>query len=121
MDFATATYSKTTNSLSVAYDGNRLILNDLELQQQLPDAADYPASPATSPTKPFHMLGPSFVSGGQQVFEFVRMVAHSSWPTPAALGNLGGDILSKKRANLEARAPHLPSDTKKRTFRSWLF
>ena len=35
---ATATYSKTTNSLSVAYDGNRLILNDLELQQQFPDA-----------------------------------------------------------------------------------
>ena len=31
-NFATATYSKTTNSLSVAYDGNRLILNDLELQ-----------------------------------------------------------------------------------------
>ena len=29
-NFATATYSETTNSLSVAYDGNRLILNDLE-------------------------------------------------------------------------------------------
>ena len=29
-NFATATYSKTTNSLSVAYDGNRLILNDLD-------------------------------------------------------------------------------------------
>ena len=28
-NFATATYSETTNSLSVAYDGNRLILNDL--------------------------------------------------------------------------------------------
>ena len=24
-----------------------------------------------------HMLGPSFVSGGQQVFEFVRMMAHN--------------------------------------------
>ena len=70
-NFATATYSETTNSLSVAYDGNRLILNDLELRQQFPDAADYPAAPPASPTKPFsvdHMLGPSFVSGGQQVF-----------------------------------------------------
>ena len=26
----------------------------------------------------------------------------------------------RKRANLEGQAPHLPSDTKKRTFRSWL-
>ena len=40
-NFATATYSETTNSLSVAYDGNRLILNDLELRQQFPNAADY--------------------------------------------------------------------------------
>ena len=51
-NFATATYSKTTNSLSVAYDGNRLILNNLELRQQFPDAADYPAAPPASPTKP---------------------------------------------------------------------
>ena len=49
-NFATATYSETTNSLSVAYDGNRLILNDLELQQQFPDAVDYPTSPAASPS-----------------------------------------------------------------------
>ena len=64
-NFATATYSETTNSLSVAYDGNRLILNDLELQQQFPNVVDYPASPAASPSKLFsidHMLGPSFVS-----------------------------------------------------------
>ena len=67
-NFATATYSETTNSLSVAYDGNRLIL-------KRPGAA-----PAASSTKPFsvdHMLGPSFVSGGQQVFEFVRMMARN--------------------------------------------
>ena len=85
-NFATATYSETTNSLSVAYDGNRLILNDLELREQFPDAADYPAAPPASPTKPFsvdHMLGPSFVSGAP------------SWPTPAELGNLGDDVLSK--------------------------
>ena len=83
-NFATATYSETTNSLSVAYDGNRLILNDLELRQQFPDAADYPAAPPASPTKPFsvdHMLGPSFVSAG----------ANAS----RVLGNLGNDILSK--------------------------
>ena len=89
-NFATATYSETTNSLSVAYDGNRFY--NLELRQQFPDAADYPAAPPASPTKPFsvdHMLGPSFVSGGQQVFEFVRMMrtrstcAAPSWPTPA--------------------------------------
>ena len=55
-NFATATYSE----ISVAYDGNRLILNDLELQQQFPNVVDYPTSPAASPSKPFsidHMLG----------------------------------------------------------------
>ena len=106
-NFATATYSETTNSLSVAYDGNRLILNDLELQQQFPNVVDYPTSPAASPSSPFsidHMLGPSFVSGGQQVFEFVRMMAYNEvylrCPQLAnasrVLGNLvGDDILSK--------------------------
>ena len=85
-NFATATYSETTNSLSVAYDGNRLILNDLELRQQFPNAADYPAAPPASPTKPFsvdHMLGPSFVSGGQQVFEFVRTARNQARTRPA--------------------------------------
>ena len=105
-NFATATYSETTNSLSVAYDGNRLILNDLELRQQFPDAADYPAAPPASPAKPFsvdHMLGPSFVSGGQQIFEFVRMMARNEVYLRCAqlanasrvLDNLGDDILSK--------------------------
>ena len=92
-NFATATYSETTNSLSVAYDGN----------QQFPNAADYPAAPPASPTKPFsvdHMLGPSFVSGGQQVFEFVRMMAHNEVYLRCAqlanasrvLGNLGDGV-----------------------------
>ena len=40
------------------------------------------------------MLGPSFVSGGQQVFEFVRMMAYND-NASRALGNLGDDILSK--------------------------
>ena len=51
-NFATSTYGETTNSLSVAYERNRLILNDLELRQRFPDAADYPSAPAASPTKP---------------------------------------------------------------------
>ena len=102
-NFATASYSETTNSLSVAYDGNRLILNDLELRQQFPNAADYPTAPVASPTKPFsvdHMLGPSFVSGGQQVFEFIKMMAYNEVYLRCAqlanasrvLGNLGDPL-----------------------------
>ena len=101
-----ATYSETTNSLSVAYNGNRLILNDLELQQQFPNVVDYPTLPAASQNNPLsieRMLGPSFVSGGQQVIEFVRMMAYNEvylrCPQLAnasrVLGNLGDDILSK--------------------------
>ena len=49
------------------------------------------------------MLGPSFVSGGQQVFEFLKMMAHNEVYLRCAqlanasrvLGNLGDDILSK--------------------------
>ena len=44
-NFATATYSETTNSLSVAYDGNRLILNDLELR-------NFPTRRTTPPRRP---------------------------------------------------------------------
>ena len=63
----TLNWALLLEGLSVACDSNR-ILNDLELRQQFPDAVDYPAAPAASPTKPFsvdHMLAPSFVSGGQ--------------------------------------------------------
>ena len=71
-----------------------------ELQQQFPNVVDYPTSPAASPSKPFsidHTLGPSFVSGGQQVFEFVRMMAYNEvyLRCSRVLGNLGDDILSK--------------------------
>ena len=46
---------------------------------------------------------PSFVSGGQQIFEFVRMMTHNEVYLRCAqlanasrvLGNLGDDILSK--------------------------
>ena len=49
------------------------------------------------------MLGPSFVSGGQQVFEFIKMMAYNEVYLRCAqlanasrvLGNLGDDILSK--------------------------
>ena len=49
------------------------------------------------------MLGPSFVSGGQQIFEFVKMNSHNEVYLRCAqlanasrvLGNLGDDILSK--------------------------
>ena len=73
--------------------GNRLILNDLELRPRFPNAADDPAAPPASPTKPFSV----------QVFEFVRMMAHNEVYLRCAqlanasrvLGNLGDDILSK--------------------------
>ena len=49
------------------------------------------------------MLGPSFVSGGQQIFEFVKMNSHNEVylrctqlaNASRVLGNLGNDILSK--------------------------
>ena len=75
-NFATAAYSKTTNSLSVAYDGNRLILNDLELQQQFPSVVDYPTLPAASPSKPSARA--SSPVGSRSTY------AAPSWPTPAA-------------------------------------
>ena len=68
-NFATATYSETTNSLSVAYDGNRLILNDLELRQQFPDL---PPSPSAWTTCWARALSPA----GSR-FEFVKMMAHN--------------------------------------------
>ena len=112
-NFATATYSETTNSLSVAYD----ILNDLELQQQFPNVVDYPTSPGASPSKPFsidHMLGPSFVSGGQQVFEFVRMMAYNEVYLPPAgqrqprAGQSGGR--HRVQDNAEERREHHSGD-----------
>ena len=90
--------------MHLAYDGNRLILNwscasnSLMPQTTLLRRPPLPPSPSVD-----HMLGPSFVSGGQQVFEFVRMMAHNEVYLRCAqlanasrvLGNLGDDILSK--------------------------
>ena len=97
------TYSETTNSLSV-YDDKRLILNDLELQQQFSDAVDYPTSPLAFPSKPFsvdYMLGSRFVCGGQQVFEFVRIMAYSEVQLANAsrvLDTLGDETISCPRS-----------------------
>ena len=70
----------TTNSLSVAYDGNRLILNDLELRQQFSDAADSPSAWTTCWARA------SSPAGSRRT---TRCAASG------VLGNLGDDILSK--------------------------
>ena len=44
-NFASATYVESRNELEVAYDGNRLILNDQELRGQFPEAAATPKAP----------------------------------------------------------------------------
>ena len=51
-----------------------------------PDAADCPARLSHQALSVDHMLGPSFVSGGQQVFEFVRMMAHKVYLLANASG-----------------------------------
>ena len=84
-NFATATYSETTNSLSVAYDGNRLILNDLPLW-------------TTPPRQPPRHPSPSASTTCSQVPESVRMNCYNEVylaNASRALGNLGDDILSK--------------------------
>ena len=48
-NFATATYSET-NSLSVAYDGNRLILNDLDCASNFPTRRTTPRRPPLPPS-----------------------------------------------------------------------
>ena len=59
-NFASATYVESTNEITVAHDGNRLILNDQELRAQFPGSGSYPAG--ASPNRPQsinHLLGPS--------------------------------------------------------------
>ena len=66
-----ATYVESTNEITAAHDGNRLILNDQELRTQFPGSGSYPA--AASPSRP--QLGPSFLEGSSQI-----------WPTSGAWG-----------------------------------
>ena len=42
-NFAAATYVESTNEITVAWDGNRTILNDQELRNLFPSGASYPA------------------------------------------------------------------------------
>ena len=103
-NYAAATYVESTNEIDVAYDGNRLILNDQELRSQFPGSVDYPGgASATDPQSINHLLGPSFVSGGQQIFSFVVMAPYAelylrcSQLANAAetVGPLGHDIIAK--------------------------
>ena len=103
-NYAAATYVAETNVIQVAYDGNRVILNDQQLRDRFPSAGSYPSG--ASPSKPFsinHLLGPSFIDGAQQIFVFVTLNPYSelflrcSTLANAAeiKGPLGQDILCK--------------------------
>ena len=88
----------------LTFDGNRSILNDQELRDLFPNAADYPAG--ATPNRPQsinHLLGPSFLGGGLQTFSFVTMAPYnelylrcSTLATAADIkGPLGQDIVTK--------------------------
>ena len=103
-NYASATYVESTNEITVAHDGNRTILNDQELRSLFPDPADYPQGAAPwAPESINHLLGPSFVTGGSQIFTFVQMMPYSelylrcSSLSNAAdtVGPLGHDIVAK--------------------------
>ena len=95
-----------TNEIGVAYDGNRVVLNDQELRSLFPGTGSYPAD--ASPSRPLsinHLLGPSFVDGpgALQIFTFVTMNPYSelllrcsTLATAADIkGPLGNDIICK--------------------------
>ena len=120
-NFATATYGETTNSLSVASDGNRLILNDLELRQQFPDAADYPSAPAhrlAPHAELSHLLGGDAKASPVVAQHGVEVRAHLLHAQLQQLGQLPGhaERLVLKGAlqhvllaeQLEAHAPQAP-------------
>ena len=103
-NYAAATYVASTNEIQVAYDGNRVILNNQDLRLTFPNGPGYP--PGVSSTRPEsinHLLGPSFISGAQQIFTFTQMAPYESLylrcPALAArehiLGPLGSDIIAK--------------------------
>ena len=103
-NFAAASYIAETNEIQVAYDGNRRILDDYELRSQFPGTGSYPAG--ATPSKPFsinHLLGPSFIDGSLQIFNFVTMnpfselfLRCSTLANAAEIkGPLGQDIICK--------------------------
>ena len=103
-NYASASYVESTNEIQVAYDGNRVVLNDQELRSRFPNAASYPSG--ATPARPLsinHLLGPSFIDGALQVFAFVTMNPYSelflrcsTLATAADIrGQLGSDILCK--------------------------
>ena len=103
-NYAAATYVAETNEIQVAYDGNRVILNDQQLRDRFPNTGSYPSG--ASPSKPLsinHLLGPSFIDGALQVFVFVTMNAYSELYLRCSTlanaaeikGPLGSDIICK--------------------------
>eukprot|EP00439_Symbiodinium_sp_Y106_P044401 s7423_g5.t1 len=103
-NFASATYGESTNEITVAHDGNRLILNDQELRTQFPGSGSYPAG--ASPSRPQsinHLLGPSFLEGSSQIFTFVQMNPYNELHlrcgslanAAETVGPLGHDIIAK--------------------------
>ena len=103
-NFASATYVESTNEITVAHDGNRLILNDQELRTQFPGSGSYPAG--ASPSRPQsinHLLGPSFLEGSSQIFTFVQMNPYNELylrcgslaNAAETVGPLGHDIIAK--------------------------
>ena len=51
-NFATATYVESINEITVACDGNRLILNDQGLRNQFPGSGSYPVGAPAGPEHP---------------------------------------------------------------------
>ena len=104
-NYAAATYVAETNEIQVAYDGNRVILNDQQLRDRFPGTGSYPAG--ASPSKPFsinHLLGPSFIDGAQQILivfvtfnPYSELFLRCSTLANAAeiKGPLGSDIICK--------------------------
>ena len=97
-NFASATYVESRNELEVAYDGNRLILNDQELRTQFPGSGSYPQG--ATPSKPLsinHLLGPSFVNEAGNPGLHLRADAALRSLANAAdtVGPLGHDIVAK--------------------------
>ena len=104
-NFATATYSKTTNSLSVAYDGNRLILNDLTWQTTPPRRPPLPPSPSAWTTR----LGPSFGSSARPCGSISNSSAAGVQPARGGRHRDGADLRVQDRGKVGGRAQPVPS------------